>query len=331
MSVDPENAALMRIVDRFSETTVLVIGDLMLDRFIYGTVSRLSPEAPVPLVEETHETYRLGGAANAVSNIHMLGGHVLVSGIVGNDWFGRQLTGLLKQDGIDTAGVLECNERPTTIKSRVIAGKQHLLRLDREIRTPISTDFENKILASVHAIIGSVDVILVSDYNKGVVTRSLLEGLIACAKKSDIPVIVYPKIGPSCDYLGVSVFIIPLENAVEMTGIKQINETSIRNMGQWLLTRLECDSILITRGKEGMSLFDKNGDVTHLSSQKTPSPGEAMTMDTIASVIALALPSGQNHVNADIVRLAAIGSSIASASREPGVISRKDLMDHIRE
>ncbi|MGB7994212.1 bifunctional heptose 7-phosphate kinase/heptose 1-phosphate adenyltransferase, partial [Methanoregula sp.] len=317
------------IVDRFSETTVLVIGDLMLDRFIYGTVSRLSPEAPVPLVEETHETYRLGGAANAVANIHNLGGKVLVSGIVGNDWFGRQLIGLLKQDGIETAGVLECNERPTTVKSRVIAGKQHLLRLDREIRTPISADFENKILASVHAIIGSVDVILVSDYNKGVVTRSLLEGLIACAKKSDTPVIVYPKIGPSCDYLGVSVFIIPLENAVEMTGIKQINETSIRNMGQWLLTRLECDSILITRGREGLSLFDKNGDVTHLS--KTPSSGETMTMDTIASVIALALPSGQNHVNADIVRLAAIGSSIASASREPGVISRKDLMDHIRE
>ena len=329
MSADPENAALMSIVDRFSETTVLVIGDLMLDRFIYGTVSRLSPEAPVPLVEETHETYRLGGAANAVSNIHMLGGHVLVSGIVGNDWFGRQLTGLLKQDGIDTAGVLECNERSTTVKSRIIAGKQHLLRLDRELRTPISDDIENKILESVHAIIGSVDVILVSDYNKGVVTRSLLEGLIACAKKADIPVIVYPKIGPSCDYQGVSVFITPLENAVEMTGIKQINETSIRNMGQWLLTRLECDGILITRGKEGMSLFDKNGDVTHLS--KTPSSGETMTMDTIASVIALALPSGQDHVNADIVRLAAIGSSIASASREPGVISRKDLMDHIRE
>jgi len=331
MSADPENAALMRIVDRFSETTVLVIGDLMLDRFIYGTVSRISPEAPVPLVEETHETYRLGGAANAVANIHNLGGKVLVSGIVGNDWFGRQLTGLLKQDGIDTAGVLECNERSTTVKSRVIAGKQHLLRLDREIRTPINADFENKILAAVHAIIGSVDVILVSDYNKGVVTRSLLEGLIACAKKSDTPVIVYPKIGPSCDYQGVSVFIIPLENAVEMTGIKQINETSIRNMGQWLLTRLECDGILLTRGKEGMSLFDKNGDVTHLSSPKTPSSGETMTMDTIASVIALALPSGQNHVNADIVRLAAIGSSIASVSLEPGVISRQDLMTHIKE
>jgi D-beta-D-heptose 7-phosphate kinase/D-beta-D-heptose 1-phosphate adenosyltransferase len=331
MSSDPTTKDLNAFLDHFDKTTVLVIGDLMLDRYMYGTVSRLSPEAPVPVVDIIHEVYRLGGAGNAITNIRLLRGNVIPAGVVGDDWFGRQLIGLLNQDAIDTTGIIECTERPTTVKTRVIAEQHHMLRLDREIRNPISSVHEDAILHFLQDSIASVDAILISDYNKGVITRTLLGKIISLAEKSDKPVIVYPKIENSFDYKGVHTFITTLENAVQLTEIKQINETSIRNLGQWLLTRLESDHLLILRGKEGMSLFDKNGNVTHISPIPTEFTNISGTIDTVACIIALSLHSCNNHLSENIVRLANIGAGIAPVHTEPYSITQKDLRSKIKD
>jgi len=317
--------ALNNILEHFNKTTVLVIGDLMLDRYMYGNVSRLSPEAPVPLVDISHEIYRLGGAAHAGEIIHGLGGDVVTVGVIGNDWFGRQLTGLLKEDAINTTGITECNDRPTTVKTRIIAERQYILRLDREIRSPLSQVQESALLRFLQDTIVSVDVILISDYNKGIITKTVLKEIIALSKKYDKPIVVYPKIDQSFDYKGIHTFITTLENAVELTKIRQINETSIRNIGQWLLSSLECQFILISRGKEGMTLFDKKGSVTHVPPVTKDVIPVTGNIDTVACITALSLSSCNNNLTADIVRLANVGADIVPGHLESTVITQTDI------
>ncbi|MFZ3059386.1 MAG: PfkB family carbohydrate kinase [Candidatus Methanoperedens sp.] len=280
---------LKEIVEQFDRTSVLVIGDLMLDKFIYGTVSRISPEAPVPVIDVTRESFRLGGAANAISNMRVLGGNVTAVGVVGDDWYGRRLIGLLKQEGVDTECVIICKDRPTTVKTRVIAGDQHIVRIDREKKDAIDYEYTQTILDFLNEKIDSIDALLVSDYDKGVVTNRLLESLIPLAKKSSKPIIAHPKVEHFLDYKGVTMVITNLERASIVTGIRQINETSIRNMGNWLLTHLECEHVLITREKDGMSLFEKNGSITHIPAVASEVRNVTGAGDAVSSLIALSL------------------------------------------
>ena len=173
----------IKIINQFDRASILVIGDLMLDRYLNGIMSRISPEAPAPLIDITYESFRLGGAANAIDNICTLGGNVLAVGVVGDDWFGKRLIGLLKQEKVDTSCVIEINERSTTVKTRVIAEKHQIIRLDRESKDPINDEYCHSILNFISKNIEHVDVILISDYNKGVVTNNLLKGVKDLAKK----------------------------------------------------------------------------------------------------------------------------------------------------
>lgn len=283
---------LKDIIEKFPEKQILVIGDLMLDKFIHGTVSRISPEAPVPIVDVVSESFRLGGAANAINNIRVLGGNVIAVGVVGDDWYGRRLIGLLKQEGVDTNCVIVCKDRPTTVKTRVIAGQHHIVRIDREKRDAIDHEYTNSILDFLNEKIDSIDALLISDYDKGVVTNSLLEKLIPLAKKFNKPVIAHPKVEHFLDYKGVTIVITNIERASAVTGIRQINETSTRNMGHWLLTHLECEHILINRGKDGMSLFEKNGGIAHIPAISKEERDVTGAGDAVASLITLSLASG---------------------------------------
>lgn len=297
-----------KTVDRFDKNCVLVIGDLMLDKFIYGTVSRISPEAPVPVVDVASEIYRVGGAANAVSNMRVLGGNVIGVGVVGDDWYGRRLIGLLKQEGVDTECVIICKDRPTTVKTRVIAGEQQIVRIDQEKRDAIDQEYTKTILDFLNEKIDSIDALLISDYDKGVVTNMLLERLIPLAKKSSKPIIAHPKVEHFLDYKGVTMVITNLERASAVTGIRQINETSIRNMGNWLLTHLECEHVLITREKDGMSLFEKNGRIIHIPATAREVLNLTGAGDTVSSLITLSLASGTtNMTNSAILANIAAG------------------------
>jgi D-beta-D-heptose 7-phosphate kinase/D-beta-D-heptose 1-phosphate adenosyltransferase len=321
---------LNKIIGQFNKTKVLVMGDLMLDRYLNGTISRISPEAPVPLVDITSETFRLGGAANAISTICALGGTVVAVGVIGDDWFGKRLIGLLKQKKIDTAGVIEIKERPTTVKTRVIAGQQHIIRLDRENRDAIPAEYTQSILDFISKKIEHVDVILISDYNKGVVTNKLLKGSIDLAKKFKKPIIVYPKVEQFLDYKSATIVITDLEKAGSVTGIRQINETSIRNMGQWLLTHLECEFVLLTREKEGLSLFERNGSVTHIPSIADEVRNVTGTVDTVASIISLSLASGiSNIINS--THLANIAIGIVVGKREAAAVTPDELKRKINQ
>ena len=317
-----------KIIEQFDRASVLVIGDLMLDRYLNGTMSRISPEAPAPLIDITSERFRLGGAANAIHTICTLGGKVSAVGVVGDDWFGKRLIGLLKQEKVDTTCVLEIKERPTTVKTRVIAGQQQIIRLDRENKDAITDEYSQTILDFISKNIERVDVILISDYNKGVVTNTLLKGAIDLAKKFKKPIIVYPKVEHFLDYQGVTIVITDLEKAGLVTGIRQINETSIRNMGQWLLTHLECEFVLITRGKEGLSLFEKNGSVTHMPSIAREVRNVTGSVDTVASVITLSLASGISTM-IDSTHLANIAAGIVVEKPEARTVTRDELQHKI--
>jgi len=324
---------IKKIVGQFDKVSILVIGDIMLDRYLFGTMSRISPEAPAPLIDITSESFRLGGAANAINAICTLGGKVRAVGVVGDDWFGKRLIKLLKQEDVDTTGVIEIKERSTTVKTRVIAEQQQIIRLDRENRDAINEAYTQSILDYLRKNIEYVDGILISDYNKGVVTNKLLNGAIDLAKKFEKPTIVYPKVEHFLDYKGITIIVTDLEKASSVTGIRHINETSIRNMGQWLLTHLECEFVLITCEKDGMSLFEKNGGVKHIPLSVMEVRNVTGTIDTVASLIALSLASGVSNM-VDSVHLASIAAGIVL--QKPGRISVsqdeiKRQIDTIRE
>lgn len=319
---------LKEIVENFDKTCVLVVGDLMLDKFITGTVSRISPEAPVPVVDVTSEIFRLGGAANAINNIIVLGGNVIAAGIVGDDWYGRRLVELLKQERVNTECIIVSKERPTTVKTRVVVGQHQIVRIDREKRDAINYECTKTILDFLNKKIDNIDTLLISDYDKGVVTNRLLEGLIPLGKKFGKPIVASPKVEHFLDYKGVTIVITNVEKASTVTGISQINETSIRNMGQWLLTHLECEHVLITRGKDGMSLFEKSGSVTHIPAVVKEVRNATGAGDTVASLIALSLASDSINM-VDSAILANIAAGMVVEKSGTAAVTRDELKRQI--
>ena len=317
---------IKEVTDQFDKARVLVIGDFMLDKFIRGTVSRISPEAPVPVIDVVSEIFRPGGAANAISNIISLGGNAVAVGVIGDDWYGRKMVDLLKEEGVDTEGIIVSKEKPTAVKTRIIAEQQQIARIDREKRDAIAFEHTKTILDFLTEKINEVDAILVSDYDKGVVTNMLLEDLIPLAKKFGKPVVAHPKVVHFLDYKGVTIVNSNIERASVVTGIRQINETSIRNTGQWLLTQLECEYVLITRGNNGMSLFEKSGGITHLPAiaKEVHNVTGVGAGDTVTSLIALSLASGvTSMVNSAL--LANIAAGIVVGKSESSVVTMDEL------
>lgn len=315
-----------KVVERFDSARILTIGDVMLDRFIIGTVSRISPEAPVPVVDFASETFKPGGAANAINNIRAFGGDVVATGVIGDDTNGRKLIDLLKQSGINTEGLIVIQNRPTTIKTRIIAGQQ-LVRIDREKRNGIDPECTHQILDFVNKKIDDVDAILISDYDKGVITNKLLEVAIPTIKKYNKPIIVDPKVKHFLDYKGVTIVTPNLKEASAATGISPINETSIRNMGQWLLTQLECDAVLITRGKDGMSLFEKEGNVTHIPTVAREVFDVTGAGDTVTGVVALSLAVGAEMI--DAATIANMAAGIVVGKLGTATVTKDELKHHL--
>ena len=197
---------LEEIQNNFTGKHIAVIGDLMLDRYFWGTVSRISPEAPVPVVEVDEESTRLGGAANVANNIASLGGVPIMIGVVGNDAGAESLRNLVAEKGFPTDGIVTDESRPTTIKTRVIAHNQHVVRIDHEDKNDLNADIQKRVIASFEKQINSLDGIILEDYNKGVLTKELIASIIRLAKKHEKIITVDPKFNNFFDYQGVSVF-----------------------------------------------------------------------------------------------------------------------------
>ena len=204
--VDISNKRLNELKNGFSGKRIAVIGDMMLDGYFWGDVKRISPEAPVPVLEVEDEFFRFGGAANVAFNILTLGGIPVPVGVIGNDTYGNIFSSLIKEKNIEDDGIIIDNERPTTTKTRVIANNQHVVRIDKESKAYISNKIESKILSYLESVLDKLDGIILQDYNKGILTPSLISNIISFANKKNILVTVDPKFDNFFEYKNVTVF-----------------------------------------------------------------------------------------------------------------------------
>ncbi len=285
-------ARLRELFERFNGRRVAVVGDVMLDRYFWGSVGRISPEAPVPVVEIESESARLGGAANVAHNIKSLGGEPLLIGVVGKDNSADLLRNLMLEHRMATYGLLGDETRPTTVKTRVIAHHQHVVRIDREVKTEISHTLQHKIMELLTQQIHSVDGIIIEDYDKGVIVKSLIKRIISLAKEHDKVVTADPKFNNFFEYRGVTVFKPNRKEVEEVMGIRLVDEASVRRAGDTLLKRLEAHYVLLTRGEKGMTLFENDGSVTHVPTRAREVADVSGAGDTVISTLTVALASG---------------------------------------
>ncbi|MDI6781799.1 MAG: D-glycero-beta-D-manno-heptose-7-phosphate kinase [bacterium] len=315
------------IIARFNEASVLVIGDLMLDEFVWGKVTRISPEAPVPVVDVTSITFSPGGAGNVVNNIRVLGGKVYPVGIVGEDGTAQKLIAELKKKGIDIDGIVVDSERPTTLKSRVIAHSQQILRIDREQRGEIHEWVVKQMLSYIKMLLPEIKAVVVSDYGKGVISPRLLEELIPLCRKNSLPIIVDPKVNHSLHYKGISVITPNHHEAGELIHQKITDEETLLLAGQKILSELENEAVLITRGEDGMSLFEKDGSITHIPTVAKEVYDVTGAGDTVVSVLSLSLACGAKMKDASALSNFAAGIVVEKVGT--AVVTALELKERI--
>lgn len=288
--IDPES--LNKAIDNFGKTRLLVVGDIMLDQFIWGKVSRISPEAPVPVVEVDHETTMLGGATNVVNNIVCLGGKVLLCGVVGDDYIGKEIFSLLHQSGVNVSGITVEDSRPTTKKTRIIAHAQQVVRYDRETKDSLNPETTKSILDFIHGQRDKLAAIIVSDYGKGVVTRELMEGVRELMSTRDLPLAVDPNVKNFPFYEGVTIITPNHSEAQEAAGIDIVDEESLRRVGEKLLQSFKCRGLLITRGEDGMTLFKEGSKMIHIKAMARKIYDVTGAGDTVTATLTLGLAAG---------------------------------------
>ncbi len=286
---------------------VVVLGDVMLDRYLWGEVSRISPEAPVPVVEVDEETTRLGGGANVAQNVSSLRARPVLVSVIGRDDTADLLRRRLDESGIPDTGLVVDGTRRTTIKTRVVARGQHVVRADQEDLEEIAEPVVERVLERTLDVLGDARALIISDYGKGVVTRSLLERLLPEARARKIPVCVDPKDAHFFAYTGVAVITPNQYEAAEVLGYKLRTEESVGRAGTELLERLGSDAVLITRGARGMSLFEPGGrrtDFPVLPRQVYDVTGAG---DTVVGTYAVAVSGGATAREASLMATHAAG------------------------
>jgi D-beta-D-heptose 7-phosphate kinase/D-beta-D-heptose 1-phosphate adenosyltransferase len=315
------------IIENFSNSSVLVIGDIMIDHFIWGSVTRISPEAPVPVVEVRSDNYMLGGCANVLNNVFSLGGKAYVTGAIGSDDMGERLLGELRTRHIDTEGIIVEEGRPTTLKTRIVAHSQQVVRFDRESRRPIHSESVKKIVKYIEKVIDKPGAIVISDYNKGVVSAHLLDGIREVKAGKGIIVCVDPKQNDFSLYRGFDIITPNHHEAGRAAGVEIMDGRDIVKIGRALLDKFDFQALLITHGEEGMTLFERKDKATH-----TAFPAEAREVfdvtgagDTVIGVFALCVASGATFKEA--AALANYAAGIAVGKVGTATISRDELRE----
>ncbi len=293
-----ELPTLRAIIARFAGRRILVLGDLMLDRYLWGRVDRISPEAPVPGVEVERETFTLGGAGNVAANLQALGAEPVLVSVVGEDDDGARLMETLRQRGVATGGVVRDPARPTTVKTRIIAHAQQVVRADRESRADLHGPALAALDAGLEAQIARCEGMIVSDYGKGVITGHSLERALALARARKLAVSVDPKESHIDAYRGISILTPNQHEAGYMQGRRVVDDASLMEVGWGLQKRLDAEAVLVTRGSEGMSLFERRGRYTHLPTVAREVYDVTGAGDTVVSVVALALAAGADYPTA---------------------------------
>ncbi|MDI6730967.1 MAG: D-glycero-beta-D-manno-heptose-7-phosphate kinase [Candidatus Margulisbacteria bacterium] len=299
---------LKTILPKMQGKKVLVFGDVMLDEHIWSNVTRISPEAPIPIADVQRITHVPGGSGNVAANISALGAYPYLVGIIGQDSSGAKLCKALKQAHVPTQYLIKDNQRPTILKSRIIAGSQHVVRVDREDRTDLPNTLKEQIVKAVQHIIPLVDAVVISDYGKGLVTEETSQAVISSCRKYNKPVAVDPK-GENYQKYRQATIITP--NQKEASVASRINitdRTGLRKSGHTLLRQTKCKFILITRGKEGMSLFSSQSKEQHIPALARDVFDITGAGDTVIAVLTLTLAAGADMK--DAVVLANIAASV---------------------
>ncbi len=303
----PPAKALRQYVQRFPNASVLVVGDVILDHYVMGRVSRISPEAPVPVVHVESESLRLGGAANVYHNIIALGGKAHLCGVIGADESGRLLTKELGGTRGGLGGLVVDRDRPTTKKSRVIAHNQQIVRYDIEGRSELKASLRHKILQYMESKLRALSCVVVSDYAKGVVSASLMSEITRLAALRKVPVIVDPKVEHFNFYKGVTVITPNHLEATQASGVHGDDNRTINEAGAIIRQRLGCQSVLITRGEKGMSLYEGDDSSWHLPTKARQVYDVTGAGDTVIGTLALALSAGASIKNGAILANYAAG------------------------
>jgi len=307
MTTPAASRRLDALVRRFASVRVLVVGDVMLDRFVWGRVERISPEAPVPVVHFTREDARPGGAGNVVSNVRALGGRAACAGIVGDDAAGRMLARTLDDLGASTAGLIVDRHRPTIEKTRIIAHQQQMVRLDREASPGDGSRAAARVRDHVLKARSRCDVLVISDYNKGVVEAELLDALAAAHRRQPFRWVVDPKRANFAHYKRVSLVKPNREEAAAASGIEIRDAASLRRAGTALLDRWEAEAVLISRGEGGMALFKRGGAVREFPTAAREVYDVTGAGDTVVATCALALGAGGTLEEATVLANHAAG------------------------
>ena len=312
-----------QLISAFAGKRILVLGDIMLDEFIWGKVRRISPEAPVPVVEVSRESYHLGGAGNVAANLSALGAIPVPIGIVGKDSAADRLAGLLAKQGVETSGLIAESGRPTTVKTRIVAHSQQIVRADRENREPLTEDRNEALLAAFLKWLPSCAAVVVSDYDKGVVNRQLLSQALPAAELAGIPVLLDPKVHHADYYRPITLIKPNFREAELLAGFTIDSDNQLSAAGSTLLDKFGCRYVLISRGEEGMSLFSKDG-AHHLPTFAREVFDVSGAGDTVMATLALALAAGAAMEESAILANHAAGIVVGKVGT--ATVSRAELL-----
>lgn len=304
------------IFNLMKRVKVAVVGDLMVDRYVWGRVDRISPEAPVPIVALEGESSNLGGAANVAANVGSLGAEVLIFGVIGNDPESRILLDLVKRNGYRDDGILTVVDRQTSVKTRVIAGSQHLLRIDNESAIGLQDDIAHALLEKFEAEVTNYDAVILQDYNKGVLTPLVIKQIIRICRENDVPVGVDPKIENFWVYKGATLFK-PNLKELELAMAKPLrSDGELEKAGMDARERLEVEYLLVTAGSKGMTLFTREG-VIHIPTQAHRVHDVSGAGDTVIATMLTSMGAGASIIEAATLATFAAGVVIAEVGAVP--------------
>jgi len=299
----------------------------MADEYIWGSVSRLSPEAPVPVVEVKSESVRLGGAANVATNVRSLGGTAILVGVVGNDPPGERLVDQLESAGIKSDGVLVDRSRPTTIKTRVVAGSQQIVRFDRESALGLSKQVTEQLLEAAMERLRDADALLISDYAKGVISTRVARQLFPLARRRKKIIVVDPKVHHLHLYKGATVVTPNHHEALAAARLSLRGRQDLVAVGRDLFRRLDVGGVVVTRGDQGMSVFE-DGRVTHIPAVGKEVYDVTGAGDTVIAALGLALTSGAALREAAVIANHAAGVVVGKVGT--ATVSRQELLDALK-
>lgn len=303
---------LKELLAKGSGCRIAVVGDVMLDKYVYGEINRISPEAPVPVVDIKKTEYKLGGAANVAHNIKSLGCKPVLIGVIGTDHDSYNYLSVMKSLKLSLSGIVRDKNRPTTTKTRVIVHSQHVLRIDDEVKTEISTETGRKIFLYLKKNIKRFSAVILQDYNKGVLTKALIAEIISLCRQHHKPVYVDPKFDNFFEYKNVTVFKPNRKETGDVLGLKIDGDDSAELAGRLLMKKLNCRYLVLTRGEKGMMLFRRNGNSISVKNIPTRARHVADVSgagDTVISTLAVMLSAGAD-----------IEEAVEIANRAAGIV-----------